>query len=139
MGEKEWEPETVFDVFGDALARRILLLTSERSLSAKELTDRLDASAPTVYRRVNALGEYDLVTERIELDEEGNQHKVFETALRRIEFEIEDGGYAVDVQMRQSLVDHFESFWSDLESSSSTVDLDVEDRIDGPATGVNHE
>lgn len=44
MGDKEWTPTDVSDLFGDELARRILVLTSERPLSADDLADHLDAA-----------------------------------------------------------------------------------------------
>lgn len=117
MGEKEWDPTDVFDLFGDELTRRILVLASERPLSADELARTLDTSHPTVYRRVNALLEYDLLDEQQQIDTDGNHYKTFETTLNRVAFEIEDGGYTIDVQMRQNLVEQFDDFWSDLGES----------------------
>lgn len=119
MGEKEWAPSDVFDLFGDSLARRILVLASDRPLSADDLAHQLDVSRPTVYRRINALMDYDLVRERQQIDAKGNHYQLFETTLQRITFEIDNGGYNIDLTMRQSLADQFESFWTDLEASSS--------------------
>lgn len=118
MGNKEWTPSDVFDVFGDELARRILVLTSEQPLSADELADCLDASAPTVYRRLNGLVEYGLVAESRRIDEDGNHYKTFATTLKRVSFEITEGGYTIDLEMRRSLADQFDTFWSDFERSS---------------------
>lgn len=117
MGEKEWDPVGIFDLFGDDLTRRILVLASEQPLSANELAGTLDTSHPTIYRRINALLEYDLVTEQQQIDAEGNHYKTFETTLNRISFEIDDGAYNIDIQMRQNLVDRFDDFWSDLGES----------------------
>lgn len=130
MGEKEWTPSDVFDVFGDSLSRRILVLTSERPLSADELADQLDVSHPTVYRRVNALVEYDLLTEQQQLDADGNHYQTVETTLKQVAFEIDDGGYNVELTMRQSLADQFESFWSDLEESRPDRPSAVDERPD---------
>jgi len=140
MGDKQWSPTTIFDVFGDSLARRILVLTSERPLSVDALSDHLDASPPTIYRRMNTLIEYDLVTSHQQVDEDGHHYKTFETTLQRIAFEIEDGGYNIDVQMRRSLVDQFEAFWSDLEESSPDGDFDAgtSPATDGPSEDSYH-
>ncbi|ELZ96652.1 transcription regulator [Haloferax sulfurifontis ATCC BAA-897] len=75
---------------------------------------------------MNELAEYDLLTEQQEIDEDGHHFKTFETTLKRVVFEIDDGGYNIDIQMRQSLVDQFESFWSEFEQSqpSGTIDLE---------------
>jgi predicted ArsR family transcriptional regulator len=117
MGEKEWDPLDVFDLFGDGLTRRILVLASEHPMSADELARSLDTSHPTIYRRLNALIEYDLVTEHQQIDAEGNHYKMFETTLNRIAFEIDDGGYNIDIKLRQNLVDQFDDLWSDLGES----------------------
>lgn len=120
MGEKEWQQTDIFDVFGDDLARKILVLASERPLSAAELGAALDASRPTIYRRVNALLDYDLVREHQQIDDDGNHYKTFETTLHRITLEVEDGSYAVDVEMRQNLADQFRDLWSDLGRTSAS-------------------
>lgn len=117
MAEKEWSPSDVFDVFGDSLARRILVLASDRPLSADELADQFDASRPTIYRRLNALIDYDLLRKQQEINTDGNHYQVYETTLKRVTFEIEGGGYTIDMTVRQSLADQFESFWSGLEES----------------------
>lgn len=117
MSGKEWDPGGIFDLFGDGLSRRILVLASEQPLSADELATTLEASHPTVYRRLNALLEHDLVVEHQQIDADGNHYKTFETTLKRVAFEVEDGGYNVDVRMRQSLVDQFGDLWSDLGGS----------------------
>lgn len=137
MGGKQWAPTNIFDVFGDELARQILILTSERPLSADALSEHLDASPPTIYRRVNTLIEYDLVTSRQRVDDDGHHYRTFETTLKRVAFEIEDGGYNIDVQMRRSLVDQFEAFWSDLEDSSPRG-LDAETLPDGDRTAEDN-
>lgn len=130
MGEKEWAPMDVFDIFGDALTRRILVLASEQPLSADELAGTLDTSHPTVYRRINALLEYDLLKEQQQIDAEGNHYKTFETTLNRIAFEIDDGGYDIDIQMRQNLVDQFGDFWSDLSEPGAVETTDQAKRSD---------
>lgn len=119
MGEKEWDPSDLFDVFGDALARRILVLASERPVSVGDLADQLAASRPTIYRRVNALIDYDLLRERQEIGRSGNHYQTFETTLQRVAFEIGGGGYDISLTMRQSLADQFESFWTDLDGANA--------------------
>lgn len=119
---KEWDPQNVFDVFGSEHARQILVLASMRPMSAEELADHCDTSRPTIYRRLNALQEYDLVTEHLELDDDGHHYKTYETSLQRICFEVEDGGFNIDIQLRQDLVEQFGDFWGDLENASSTDD-----------------
>lgn len=119
MGRKEWEPETVFDVLGSEYARQILALASIKPMSAEEFADHCEVSLPTVYRRVNALLEYDLLQEDVEVESDGTHHKVFETNLERICFEVEDGRFEIDIQLRRDVVDQFTDFWDDLEDSTT--------------------
>jgi predicted ArsR family transcriptional regulator len=120
MGEKQWAADNVFDVIGDSLARKLLVILSEGQRDVDELTEQLDVSRPTIYRRLDTLADYDLIKIHQEIDTEGHHYKTYETTLQQISFQIEDGGYDIDISLRRSLVDQFESFWSDLEQSSPT-------------------
>lgn len=98
MSHKEWEPTNVFDLFGDPLARCILVATSGEPLSAEVLAEEFDVSLPTVYRRTSQLVEYDLMREHLRADEAKNQFRVFESILDRITFEVEDGTFGVEIK-----------------------------------------
>ena len=112
---RDWDPESVFDVLGNEQVRKILALTSVKPMSVQDLAENLDSSRPTVYRRVNACQEYDLVAEDTQIDGDGNHYNVYEANLERITFELEEGGFNVDIELRHDLVDQFGDFWSDLE------------------------
>lgn len=111
--DTEWDPESVFDVLGNEHVRQILALASVEPVSADDLADHTDASQPTVYRRVNVLQEYDMLTEETELDDEGNHYKTYRTTLERVCFDVEDGGFTVDIQLRQDAVERFSEVWTD--------------------------
>lgn len=130
MGRKEWDPDDVFDLFGDETARRILVLASDDPVSADDLAAALDTSHPTVYRRINALSDHGLLTDNQEIDSEGNHFKTFETTVDRISFVLEKGGCSVDVKPRQSLVEQFDSLWSDLGRSSSGDSVATGENVD---------
>lgn len=91
MGEKQWEADNVFDVIGDTLARKLLVILSEDRRDVDELSELLDASRPTIYRRLDTLADYDLIKIHQEVDADGHHYKTYETTLQRISFEIEDG------------------------------------------------
>lgn len=118
MGEHEWSPANVLDVFGDSIARSTLVIANERPVAAKELADELNVSPPTVYRRINALVDANLLKEHQRIDHDGNQCKEYETVLDEVTFTVDDEGYTIDIQVRQDIVDDFESMWSDLEQTS---------------------
>ena len=97
----DWDPKTVFDVLGDEKARRILAAANLEPVSAQELADGLGVSEATVYRRVDACTDYDLLVERTRIDEDGNHYTAYETKLQRACFEVEGGGYDVNVELRR--------------------------------------
>lgn len=133
MSEKEWAPTDVFELFGDELTRRILVLASDHPLSADEAASMLDASPPTIYRRFNELHEYDLVKEQQQIDKDGNHFKTFETTLNKVVLEIEDGGFNINLQMRKSLVNQFGDMWSDLGQSSPSDSVEQQEPSQNPS------
>ncbi|MFC6824549.1 ArsR/SmtB family transcription factor [Halopelagius fulvigenes] len=98
-----WDADSAFDLLGNELARKILVLTSERALSAEELTRRCDASQPTVYRRLDALESYDMVAEKLRYDADGNHYSAYECRLEELRFGVEDGGFTVDIELRRTV------------------------------------
>lgn len=115
---KEWDPENVFDVLGSEVARKILALASLRPLSADELADHCNVSKPTVYRRIQALQEYDMLAEEMELDDDGHHYKVFRTSLREARFHVDDGVFDIDIQLERDYTDKFMDFWQDMEEGA---------------------
>ncbi|MFH5800824.1 ArsR/SmtB family transcription factor [Haladaptatus sp. CMAA 1911] len=114
---KDWEPDNIFEVLGNAQARQILVLADLKPMSAQELADRCETSLPTIYRRINELVNYDLLRKQTQ-KEDGTQYQIFKTDLKKVCFEIDNGGFVVDVQLRQQMVDQFEDFWGELQNSS---------------------
>lgn len=136
MSDKEWNPANTLDVFGDTLCRKILILASESPISAATLADHLDVAPPTIYRRTDELSNHDFIRERDTVDKSGNHYRIFETTMEEVTFEIEDGGYTVDIKMRRDLTNEFESFWTEFaddsptERKDSTVESDAFERDD---------
>lgn len=118
MGDKEWSPSNILDVFGDSIARATLVIANGSPVSVKEIAEALDVSNPTIYRRIDPLVDANLLAERRRVDTDGNQHKEYETILDEATFSIEGDSYTVDIQVDQDLTHDFESIWSDLESAS---------------------
>lgn len=141
MGDKEWAPETVFDVLGDRLSRRILIAAAETPVSADDVAASTEASLPTVYRRLDALVDYSLLEQGRAVDPDGTQYKTYETAADRIEVDLQADGFAVDIEVDRDLVSQFEAFWGELERATVSVDVGadgVSEHVaasDGPADG----
>lgn len=119
---KEWSPDDVFDVLADETARTILLSASRSPRSVQELADACGRSKPTVYRRLNRLAEYDLLTEQIQIDAAGNHFSTYETNLRHICFEVNDEEFEVHIRFRRDLADKFDSLWQALERPERTTE-----------------
>lgn len=99
-------------------ARRILVTAYSNPRSVRELAEECETSLPTAYRRVNALVEYDLLEEDLQLDPDGNHYKTYKTALDRVQFAVESEQFTVDIDLRRDIVDQFGALWQDLETSS---------------------
>lgn len=115
---KEWDPDTVFDILGCEIAREILALASLRPLSASQLADRCGVSEPTIYRRINALEEHDMLAEQTEIADDGHHYKQFRTTLQEARFHVEDGTYDIDIRINRDYSDRFVDLWSDLEQGN---------------------
>ncbi|WP_049900624.1 winged helix-turn-helix domain-containing protein [Halococcus agarilyticus] len=87
----------VAELLDDPYARAILAKTSIEPMSAKMLSDRCDASLPTVYRRIERLQEHDLLREQQQLDPDGHHYKSYEARLEQVSIDLEDGTYSVEI------------------------------------------
>jgi hypothetical protein len=99
----------------DEYAHAILIHTSTREMSAPELSDACGASVSTIYRRIERLQRYDLLAERLQLDRGGHHYKTYRARLERIEIELVDGAFEIDVTYRTEdaadrFTDLFEGF-----------------------------
>lgn len=119
---KEWEPEHLLEVLASEAARRILVHCADEPRSAEELADHLDTSLPTVYRRLNALEEYDLLRSETRIDPDGNHYQTFTTAVDHVSVAIDEAGIVAEVERERDVVDRFGAFWDDLERLSREGD-----------------
>lgn len=105
----------LFDLVIEPTTRAVLEAVNDEPLSAKELADRCDVSGPTMYRRVNAMEEFDLLTTGTQIDPNGNHYTVYESNVDQIEVEIDpsNGEVTVDLTYRDS-TDQFIHLWEGL-------------------------
>jgi predicted ArsR family transcriptional regulator len=104
------DPEALADLLGDECARTILVETRKGPRSAAELSDSAGVSEPTVYRRLERLREYDLVTEDIQPVTDGKNYKRYRTELDGIELELTEEGFEIAVSRRSRMADRFTRF-----------------------------
>ena len=107
-------PADVFALLDDEYARGILKATRQSPMSAPELAADLDASRPTIYRRIDQLQALDLLTEATEVGENGHHRSVYQATLKRITIELEEHEFAVTVDQTRHPADRLTDMWGDL-------------------------
>ncbi|MCU4754429.1 winged helix-turn-helix domain-containing protein [Halobacteria archaeon AArc-curdl1] len=96
----------------DEYARAILTETSVEPMSASILSDRCEASLPTVYRRLERLQKCDLISEQTTLAPDGNHYSVYEARLEGLEVTLDDGELTLEVRRRdEDVADKFTRLW----------------------------
>lgn len=104
------DPDALADLLGDECARTILVETKKGPRSAAELSDSAGVSEPTVYRRLERLREYDLVTADVQPVTDGKNYKLYRTQLEGIELDLGEDGFEITVSRRERMVDRFTQF-----------------------------
>ncbi|GAB3329286.1 ArsR/SmtB family transcription factor [Haloplanus salinarum] len=104
------DPEALADLLGDECARTILVEAKKEPRSAAELSDCAGVSEPTVYRRLERLREYDLVTEDIHPVTDGKNYKLYRTELEGIELDLSEDGFEITISRRKQMADRFTQF-----------------------------
>lgn len=95
------------ELVADDCARGILVETSREPRSASELSERIGVSEPTVYRRLERLREYDLVSEEIEPVPDGRNYRRYRARLDGIELDLTEEGFVATVVRRERMADRF--------------------------------
>ena len=108
------DPATLFALFDDKYARRILAHLTDRPMSATELSERCDASPPTIYRRIDRLKSCDLLAEETKLDENGNHYAIYESRFDSLSVTMDDGTFAVDLSRRDDPADRLTNMWEEI-------------------------
>jgi hypothetical protein len=119
---KAWDPDDIFDVLASKDVRRILVATNVRSMSVKELADICDRSLATIYRRIQAMENYNLVSEEITRDADGTQYSEYKSELDEITISVEEGQLDININIEKDTVDQFAELIEDLEQSQKQDD-----------------
>ena len=109
------DPEAILDVVHDDYAREILKHVSGEPQSGPELIETIDASKPTIYRRLSRLEDLDLVAAQVRPQEDGHQRKVFVADVNAVHVQFDDGNVAINIDRSpDDAVDRFTKLVSDL-------------------------
>ena len=104
----------LFELFADDYSREILLAADETPQTAKELSQRCDASLATIYRRLSTLQEHDLIRVHSTIGSGGEHKQRYETTIERLHVAISDGELELSVETRDELADNFNTLWDNL-------------------------
>lgn len=109
------DEEALLAAVEDDYSRAILDRISTEPLSAPELVEAIDASKPTVYRRLSTLEELDLVAAKVDPDKEGHHRKVYVVAVDAMHVKFETEGVTISVEKSaEDAVDRFRKLVGDL-------------------------
>lgn len=106
--------EEILETIGDSHARTILAAISEEPRSAKELSELLEYSPATVYRRLNNLEEYDLIESQTVVADDGNHYRVYRCTFDSTVIRLRDDEYTVRIFRSDNLPDRFAQVWDEL-------------------------
>jgi predicted transcriptional regulator len=106
MGD-DGDRKEVIDLLSDDYAWTILAQTREEPKSVNTLSEACDADASTIYRRVEELQEADLLEDEQAIDPGGHHHKVYAANLEAVHVSLDDDGFTVDVERKESPSDRF--------------------------------
>lgn len=98
---EESDVQAIGALLEDEYAHAILIHTSRQNMSAPELSEACDASVSTIYRRIERLQEYDLLDEQLQLDRDGHHYNTYTARLERIEIELVNGSFELQVTYRE--------------------------------------
>lgn len=99
----------------DEYAHAILIHTSTGEMSATDLSEACDASVSTIYRRIERLQEHDLLAEQLNLDRDGHHYKTYTARLDRIEIELAEDGFEIEITYRpEDAADRFTDLFEGL-------------------------
>ena len=113
MGE-ERDLETIAGFLEDETARTILAATSVEPMTVKDLTDHVEASKPTIYRRIERLEDHDLLDAHVQPDRAGHQENVYRATFDRLTVELDDGTYSYRLERTERMADRLARFIGEL-------------------------
>jgi predicted transcriptional regulator len=112
--EQDRPIEEILNTIGDEHARTVLAAISREPRSAKELSEEIGLSLPTIYRRLELLEDQNLIKQRTAIADDGNHYKIYECNFDSTVIALKDDEYKVRIYRRENLPDRFSQLWDDL-------------------------
>ena len=89
------DAECFLEVISDMYAQQILIALADRPTAAATLAEELDASRPTVYRRLNSLESAGLIESSVALDADGHHRKRFHVVVDSANLTFDSSGIEI--------------------------------------------
>jgi predicted transcriptional regulator len=106
--------ETVVELLDDDHVRAFLTATSGEPMSARELSDRLDISQATVYRRLDRLTDAGLLAERTRPRADGHHDTVYVASLDELTIRLRDEQLEFELDRRgEDIADRLTRLWEE--------------------------
>ena len=124
---KAWNRDDLFDVCASEDVRQILAATNVRSMSGQDLADICGRSLATIYRRIQAMEDYDLLSEELTRDPDGTQYNEYRSDLNEITINVDEGQLNVNIDIERDTVDQFAELIEDLEATGRQDDAESDE------------
>lgn len=108
------DPDELLELLGDEYVRSILVVTSRRPQSVKEISDECGVAQSTIYRRLDDMVDCHLLEERTELVADGSHHRIYEAKLSHLDLEVADGELRIEMDYEESAAERFTRIWDDI-------------------------
>ena len=106
--------EAVLDTIGDERTRTVLAAIAHEPGSVSDLTEQLNLSEATIYRRIDTLEEHGLVAERTLVADDGNHYSVYWSDFSGTVVALDGDEYTVHVLREGELPDALSEFREEL-------------------------
>lgn len=110
MEREDEDVRAIASLLADECTQTILIETATESMSAEELSEVCEVSPQTVYRRLEALADQDLIKEDLQPDAEGHHYKVYTATLDRVVVDLTPDGFELTLSRRDRMADRFTQF-----------------------------
>jgi len=91
------DTKEVLSLLSDEYALEMLNVLVEESLSARTLSERLDMSRATVYRRLDRLESAGVIQSSLAVDPQGHHRKQFSVVVDRLQVMFRSDGVCLEV------------------------------------------
>ncbi|MBX0295380.1 ArsR/SmtB family transcription factor [Haloarcula nitratireducens] len=94
---------SILDLLGNEYVRQILRLTSTEPMTPYELEAECDASLPTIYRQIETLTEYGLLTPELGANGRAGECTRYRSTLGEVDIELDDGEFTLHRRQRPDM------------------------------------